>query len=158
MSLMSRKVDYALLILSHLHRRSVGACAREIAARFDLSRAFVANILKDLCNKGYVASHRGVKGGYVLARSPDEISLGELIESLDDSFRLAECNQLMAHEACRVVDICPIKGAVAEVHNRILEVLRNVSLAELFRDPQTPTFTQIGVPAVRFPQPAAELR
>src|SRR5262249_10900897 len=45
MTLMSRKVDYALLILCHLHRLPAGACAREIATRFRLSRAFVANIL-----------------------------------------------------------------------------------------------------------------
>ena len=68
MTLLSRKADYALLILSHLHRRPEGATARAIADKFELSRAFVANILKELCNKGFVVSHRGVKGGYSLGR------------------------------------------------------------------------------------------
>src|SRR5207249_7549133 len=66
MALLSRKVDYALLILSYLRHRPEGGCARAIADRFGLSRAFVANILKALCQQGFVVSHRGVKGGYVL--------------------------------------------------------------------------------------------
>src|SRR5262245_61511880 len=92
MALMSRKVDYALLILSHLHRKKEGACAREIADRFGLSRSFVANILKEICHRGFVASHRGVKGGYVMCRPAEEISLADLMEALDDPFHLAECS------------------------------------------------------------------
>ena len=59
-SLLKRKVDYSLLILYYLSQRTAGGCAREIAGRFGLSRGFVANILKELCRKGFVASHRGV--------------------------------------------------------------------------------------------------
>ena len=62
-TLLSRKTDYALLILSHLSERPAGGSAREIADRFGLSKAFLANILKELCQKGFVSSHRGVKGG-----------------------------------------------------------------------------------------------
>src|SRR6516164_7849590 len=66
MALLNRKVDYSLLILSYLHEHPAGGCARVLAERFDLSRAFVANILKRLCRKGLVGSTRGIKGGYVL--------------------------------------------------------------------------------------------
>ena len=45
MTLMSRKVDYALLILSFLDQKAEGGCAREIADRYGLSKGFVANIL-----------------------------------------------------------------------------------------------------------------
>ena len=91
MALLTRKVDYAILVLSHLHQNPEGGCAREIAARFGLSRAFVANILKELCHKGYVASHRGVKGGYVLQRSADRVTLADFIEAMDDPFHLTVC-------------------------------------------------------------------
>ena len=63
MTLLSRKTDYALLILWYLHGHPTGGCARTIAEHFGLSRAFVANILKELCQKGFVGSHRGVNGG-----------------------------------------------------------------------------------------------
>jgi Rrf2 family protein len=133
MPLLSRKTDYALLILSHLNQRSEGACAREVADRFHLSRAFVANILKELCHKGFVTSHRGVKGGYVLARPADDVQLVEVIESLDEAFRFAECNS-PGDDACVIAPTCPLKGPVAEIHRRIREVLSELTLADVFND------------------------
>src|ERR1700724_3554353 len=95
MTLLNRKVDYALLFLSFLAHKVQGGCAREIASKFGLSRAFVANILNELCHKGFVTSHRGVKGGYVHQRAPEAVNLAELMDALDESFRFAECNHLI---------------------------------------------------------------
>jgi len=136
MTLLSRKADYALLILSHLYESESGGTARGIAEKFGISRAFVANILKELCQKGFVDSHRGVKGGYSLARSADGISLAELLESVEDGFRLTMCSD--EHEAdCGLGSVCTVKGPMAAVHRRIIDVLRDVTLAELF-DPALP--------------------
>lgn len=134
MSLMSRKVDYALLILAHLDQHPEGGCARAIADRYSLSKGFVANILKLLCHKGFVVSHRGVKGGYHLSRPAADVSLAELMESLDESFSLAECNHVPYRESCTLTAVCPVKGAIAEVHRRIRDVLRGVTLAEIFHN------------------------
>jgi len=137
MTLLSRKADYALLILSHLHQNRVGGNARAIAAKFGISRAFVANILKELCQKGFVDSHRGVKGGYALARPADSISLAELLESIDDGFRLTMCSPTghADSDACTLTEVCTVKGAMTEVHRKLIEVLRGVSLAALFDQP-----------------------
>ncbi len=139
MTLLSRKADYALLILSYLHDKPVGGNARSIAETFNLSRPFVANILKELCQKGFVTSHRGVKGGYSLARPANSISLAELLETVEDGFRLTACNPSHHRdtETCSLTDVCTIHGPMAEVHNRLVGVLRGVTLAELF-DPATP--------------------
>jgi Rrf2 family cysteine metabolism transcriptional repressor len=135
MTLLSRKVDYALLILSYLHQHAGGGSAREIAVRFGLSQAFVANILKGLCAKGFVASHRGVKGGYALARAVQEIRLAEVMDALEDRFHLTECTRSEPGDGCAVMSLCPLKSAIKEVHLRIREVLSRVTLAELFREP-----------------------
>src|SRR5438552_14268888 len=139
MPLLTRKVDYAILVLNYLHHHAEGGCAREIADRFHLSRAFVANILKELCQKGFVTSHRGVKGGYSLARPAETISLAELLESVEDGFQLTVCSP-SSHghdDACSHTAVCTVKGTMAEVHQRLLDVLHGVSLAELF-DPALP--------------------
>jgi Rrf2 family protein len=133
MTLMSRKVDYALLILSFLDQKREGGCSREIADRYKLSKGFVANILKELCHKDFVASHRGVKGGYVLRRPADKINLAELMEALDEAFTLTECTQPPTSGQCSLTAICPVKGAIADVHARIRDVLRGVTLADIFR-------------------------
>jgi Rrf2 family protein len=133
MPLLNRKVDYALLILSFLHHRQEGGSAREIASCFSLSQPFIANILKLLCRKGLVRSQRGIRGGYVLQRPATEICLCELLETLDRPFQLTECTALNAESSCAFLDVCPVRGAVAQVQKRILDVLRGVTLAELFR-------------------------
>jgi Rrf2 family protein len=133
MPLLNRKVDYALLILCYLHHKAQGGCAREVATRFGLSRPFVANILKDLCQKDYVQSHRGVKGGYLLRPHAGERTLADLIDALDDTVQLAECNTVPPDGCCDLLEICPIRGPIAEVHQRIRAVLEGVRLTDLFR-------------------------
>src|SRR5262249_37631895 len=124
MALMSRKVDYALLILSHLHGKPEGACARELADHYGLSRSFVANILKDICHQGLVTSHSGVKGGYVLARPANQISMAELIDGLDDPFHLTNGDQASGRT---VTAVCPVRGPIAVVHERIRHLLRGLT-------------------------------
>src|SRR5438309_406695 len=118
MSLLNRKVDYGLLILCYLHNHAEGGCARAIAGRFALSRAFVANILKDLCHKGFVASHRGVNGGYVLVARAVDSTLAELMDALDERVRLAECNDPDPESCCSLASQCPIRAPITEVHER----------------------------------------
>ncbi|MBI2804392.1 MAG: Rrf2 family transcriptional regulator [Planctomycetes bacterium] len=132
MPLLNRKIDYALLILCYLHHKTEGGCAREIAQRFGISRPFVANILKDLCGQGYVQSHRGVKGGYALLPQTAERTLADLIDALDDTVQLAECNAVPPEGCCDLLDHCPIRVPIGEVHRRIREVLEGVKLVELF--------------------------
>jgi Rrf2 family cysteine metabolism transcriptional repressor len=143
MALLSRKVDYALLILSFLHHRPEGGCARRIAERFNLKRAFAANVLKVLCRGGLVRSQRGIKGGYVLARPGDEIVLSHVLDALGESFHLADCNR--AEGCCDLEGVCPVRSAIAEVHERIRAVLDNVTLAELCRERADEGCTRYGL-------------
>jgi Rrf2 family protein len=104
-----------------------------VAEKFGLSRPFVANILKELCHHGFVASHRGVKGGYDLARPANTITLAELMETLEDGLRLAVCTPgTNDHDGCSIAGVCTLKGPITQVHNRLIEVLRGITLAELF--------------------------
>lgn len=132
MTLLNRKIDYALLILCYLHHKIEGACAREIASHFRISRPFIANILKDLCHKQFVLSQRGVKGGYVLKTPAANVTLADLMDALDDTVRLAECNQASPETCCDLAPSCPIRGPIEEVHRRLRDVLENVTLAEIF--------------------------
>jgi Rrf2 family protein len=157
MTILSRKADYALLILSHLHHAPDGGNARSIADRFGLSRPFVANILKELCHKGYVASTRGVKGGYALFRPARDVTLAELIESLDEGLKFTICSghhEVPAgDDGCSLEHTCPMKGPLGEIHRRLTEVLRGVTLAELF-DPAPGLVSHLPVLPRRTAEPA----
>lgn len=146
MTLLSRKADYALLILQYLHSRQSGN-AREIAEQFGLSRAFVANILKELGGKGFVSSTRGVKGGYVLARASATVTLAELIEAMEEGFKLTVCTDHSPAGACDVAHVCPVRAPMAEIHRRIMDTLRGVTLAEVFAPPPAspPVLAALGI-------------
>lgn len=158
-TLVSKKTDYALLILSHLGERPAGS-AREIADRFGLSKAFLANILKELCQKGFLTSHRGVKGGYSLARPADRISLAELLEALEDGWKLTTCTGQADHtdHDCTVHNLCPIREPLNEIHKAIVGVLRTISLADVLRKTSgTTTFQPVLSLMDHRPLPVAEL-
>jgi Rrf2 family protein len=143
MTLLPRKVDYALLLLCSLSQHPEGACARALADRLTLARPFVAKILKLLCRTGFLASQRGIKGGYVLAPAAAERNLAALLDALDDGFFLAECNHEPADMCCSLYERCPVKGPIAEVHRRLREVLEAVTLRELFDHGTTVTGLQV---------------
>ncbi|HVJ82478.1 MAG TPA: Rrf2 family transcriptional regulator [Planctomycetia bacterium] len=137
MSLISRKVDYGILALVHLLRHPESASARELADAYGLSRAFIANILKELCQAGLVESQRGVRGGYRLAKSPAEVTLREVIDRLDGSFQLMACAGHGEIGDCELVGTCPVRRPLAVVHERLMAVLGAVTLEELGGDELT---------------------
>lgn len=138
MTFLSRKADYALLILYFLSKRPSGASSREIADSFKLGRPFLANILKSLCQAGLVISQRGVNGGYTIAKKPEEIRLTEVLDALTESFKLNECNHFQGESDtadennCAVIGLCPIRKGMESLHERILELLTGVRLNEVF--------------------------
>ncbi|HKB04792.1 MAG TPA: Rrf2 family transcriptional regulator [Gemmataceae bacterium] len=142
-TLLSKKTDYALLILSHLYDRPEGGSAREIADRFGLSKAFLANILKELCQKGFLVSHRGVKGGYALRHPADRISLAELLSALEDGWKLTTCadEEETAEHECSVHNLCPIRGPLNEIHKALIGALKDITLADVFRPRPGATMT-----------------
>lgn len=161
MTLLSRKADYALLILSHLHQKVGSGNARTIAERFGLSRPFVANILKELCHKGFVTSQRGVKGGYALNTATSSVTLAQLLDAIDERFRLTVCSDHGMAEPCSVEQGCPVKNPLADLHRRLIGVLDGVTLADLFGPSARPSspllnpLPMVASPAGCCAQPAA---
>ncbi|MSR30916.1 MAG: Rrf2 family transcriptional regulator [Gemmataceae bacterium] len=131
MSFFSRKMDYALLVLSHLGKNQQGSSAREISTRYAISRPFVANILKTLCHHGFLESHRGVHGGYVLKRKPESVSLAEVMNAIDEPFSLMECSTETDTLRCSIKPFCTIHTGMAEVHEKIKGILQSVTLGEI---------------------------
>lgn len=134
MTFLSRKADYALLILYFLSRKEKGASCREISEAFQLGRPFLANILKSLSHGGLVISHRGIHGGYVLSRPTNKIRLTDVLNALTETFYFNECNTSNSDSeiGCAILALCPIRQGMASLHNRILAMLEDIKLNDLF--------------------------
>ena len=89
---LSRKADYALVALAGLADHELaGSSARDLADELHLPLPALRNILKRLTQQGFLTSTQGPKGGYRLARRPEHITLGQLVEAIDGPVQLAMC-------------------------------------------------------------------
>jgi Rrf2 family protein len=133
---MTKKTGYGLVAMTHLARLPAGqvASAREIAELFGVPGPLLMNVLKELSAAGYVESVRGARGGYRLARRPEDITLAGLVEALEGPVRLAECMTEAAGEGreCtfKLMSQCPVADPVHRVQRRLSEFLKKVTLAE----------------------------
>lgn len=82
---LSRKSDYALRALFGLLATDGKAPVpiRELAERYDVPRRFLEQIMLELKSKGWVRSIAGRDGGFVLAKKPEEITMGEVVRHFD---------------------------------------------------------------------------
>ena len=134
---LTRKTDYALVALASLAMQApVGASANELARRLNLPLAALRNILKRLAQHGLVASTQGAAGGYRLARPAEQITLAEVVHAVQGPVRLTLCCPADSvdsggHHLCRLEDGCRIKATVRTVHQRLVQFLDQVNLAQI---------------------------
>jgi Rrf2 family protein len=134
---LTKKTSYGLIAMTHLASRGEGkvSSAREIAQLYGIPVSLLSNALKELARGGYVESIRGARGGYRLARPPEQVSLADLVSSLEGPVRLAECvtNATDNHSECsmQLMARCPISDPVHRVNRRLQDYLRKLTLAEI---------------------------
>ena len=131
---LSKKTDYAIILLTHLGEVGDNVRAQKVAAHYNLPYSMVANILKQLVSSGLIESTRGQRGGYVLARPADEIKLSQIIEIIDSTFSLVEC--VHDDDLCKIYQCCPTQRPLSALHNKIQQFLEETTLAEIISDAQ----------------------
>ncbi len=141
---MSKLTDYAIVLLTHLATEEGDAPhnAREVAARVHLPFPVVSKILKALARAGLLASHRGAKGGYALARPPEDISVAEAIRAMEGPIALIEC--AAGPGTCQQESTCEIRSPWQRVNDLIREHLEQVPITELL--PAAPSRSADTVP------------
>jgi FeS assembly SUF system regulator len=127
---MSKLTDYATMVLAELARVD-GAMLKsaDVAARTGLTGTTVSKLLKSLTRAGLVNSHRGARGGYELAKAPDEISAAEVIVALEGPVAITECSTDEGN--CDLESVCRVGGAWQRINLAIYRALQDISLAEL---------------------------
>jgi len=104
---------------------------KEISAREQIPSKFLEQILLALKNAGLVHSKMGVGGGYYLARAPKEITLGQIVRTLDGPLAPIKCVSQMAYEPCGCPDeeTCGLRMVMGDVRNAIANILDKTTLA-----------------------------
>jgi len=124
---MTVKLEYACRALVQLAKRYEGSgvsSIEELANVEKIPAKYLAQILSELRNGGLVESRRGKQGGYLLARSPDQISISDVI-SLIESEMFSESSRVSGDSGEAIAK------AWAEIQERFEEIVRSITLAEL---------------------------
>ena len=128
---LSKKTDYAIILLTHLGEFSAPVSAQKMADHYKLPYPMVANILKLLVSSGLIKSTRGQRGGYVLARPVESIILSDIIQVTDNPFALVEC--VHDEDLCKVQKCCPTRPTLIALHNKIQQFIEETTLATIIK-------------------------
>jgi Rrf2 family protein len=129
----SKRTDYALRALFTLvdHYRGAPIPIRELARRNDVPKRFLEQIMLDLKAQGWVDSTAGVRGGYVLARSPEKITMGEVVRHFDGVLAPIECVSVTGYKRCSQEPVCRFRRVFLDTRNYIANVMDRATLAEV---------------------------
>lgn len=126
---------YAVRIVLELaqspHENPISIAA--IAERSGIALRSVELILQDLRANGIVASVLGASGGYLLERSPDDITLGDIVRILEDGVHLSVCSGDKANE-CPRQDQCPSRQVWRGISGAIERHLETITISTLAAD------------------------
>lgn len=104
---------------------------KEIAARQEISKRYLEHIMTLLRNGGLVLAERGARGGYRLARLPEEIRLDEIVEALERTITLVDC--VRDPSVCEKADECVARELWEEVASAMRDTLEAQTLEDLKR-------------------------
>jgi len=132
----STRGDYAgraLLSLALHEGEAAPTSVRDIAERTGLPQPYLEQILLALKGAGLVRSKRGVGGGYVLARSPAEITLGQIVSAVEGPIAVGDFGPPHVNGACDHEGQCALLGVWAEVGELMRRHLDSFTLADMVR-------------------------
>lgn len=128
------KGDYALKTLLELARVAAGQVITisDLSVKLDIPQKFLEQVLTDLRKGGFVQSRRGKHGGYVLARSADEISVGDIVNLIDHPVEPIACVNC-EYKGCRDMATCAFRPLFVEAHEAVSRILDGATLGSLLR-------------------------
>jgi FeS assembly SUF system regulator len=134
---LGKLTDYGLVLMTCIARNHdlPMRTARDLAVESRLPLSTVSKLLKQLLQNGLLTSHRGTKGGYFLAREPQEISVVEIISAIEGPMALTECSTDVTG-LCNLEPCCPIKSNQQIINQAVRGVLDKITLSDLIQPMQ----------------------
>lgn len=128
---MTKQTDYGIVLMTHMAIDPERRCtAPELATETMIPLPMVSKILKILSKSDLLVSHRGVKGGYALARDPGEITVAEMITALEGPIAFTECIE-GAPGFCSQEAVCRLRGNWQRINMALTHALEGITLEEL---------------------------
>ena len=130
---LSKTTDYGIVLMAQLASAPPHAPqnARELAQSSALPVPMVSKILKALAREGLLVSQRGSKGGYQLARLPEELTVSEMIRVLEGPVALTDC--AIGPALCSHETLCAVREPWQVISRVVERALGDITLADLVK-------------------------
>ncbi|MDR3271489.1 MAG: Rrf2 family transcriptional regulator [Peptococcaceae bacterium] len=116
------------------HRDEGPISLKNVAKRQDISEHYLEQLAGGLRKAGLIKSVRGVQGGYVLAKEPEEIRIGDIIRALEGPIAPVGCVSEGQQTVCQKARTCRTRPIWEKVRDSIAEVVDAITLAEAIKD------------------------
>ncbi|MBK26878.1 MAG: transcriptional regulator [Halobacteriovorax sp.] len=135
----NRKVEYALMALKFMASKPVGnlTSAREICEHFNVPFDTTAKVLQTMNTRGLLNSVKGIRGGYHLEKSLDEITYMQLARMVEGKEEGQFCHNSKG-EVCELYTNCNIVDPLEQLNKKLNAYLESLSLKELLFDDKDP--------------------
>ena len=132
---LSQRTDYALRALFTLveHHGRGPIPIRELARRNDVPKRFLEHIMLDMKAQGWVSSLPGKKGGYLLAKAPDKITMGQVVRYFDGVLSPISCVSASHYERCSQEPVCRFRRVLLDIRNSTTRLMDSATLAKVFK-------------------------
>jgi len=132
----TRQADYALRAMLYLAQLepTQRAATSQIAQEQHIPPSFLAKIISQLSIAGLIHTSRGARGGVSLARTPEEISILEVVEAIDGPIALNECTH--SSGSCPFGENCPLRPLWCETQADLVNRLRSTNFAQFVTENQ----------------------
>jgi Rrf2 family protein len=128
---LSKKAEYAILAVQYLAENPGDKLnAKEIAQNLELSFEFLSKTMQSLMKSGLVNSIQGVKGGYVLSKPANSITLMEIMNATDEKIGIVNCMNI-EDDDCNRNDKCAIKNPMHKIQKLIDGIFVNTTIYDL---------------------------
>jgi Rrf2 family nitric oxide-sensitive transcriptional repressor len=140
---LTRYTDYGLRVLTYLALlpKDQQASINQISDTYAISRNNVNKIVHQLGKQGVIHTKRGKGGGISLAKLPENINIGDMVLSLENTLNVVDCGS----PVCRILPVCKLKGILQEATNAFVATLQQYTLRDLMQDNRPALINLLGI-------------
>ncbi len=132
----SKKVEYALIGLLHMSQKNGQelTTAKELANTYHIPQELMGKVLQQLARRELILSVQGVKGGYKIRQSTEQITLSLIYDVIDGPFKIVSCIHKKDRLDCEQHSFCTIRNPMEIIQNKLELFFSQLTLKDLDRE------------------------
>ncbi|MBI5325984.1 MAG: Rrf2 family transcriptional regulator [Ignavibacteriae bacterium] len=129
---LSKKIEYGILALQYIavHSDKI-VSAKEISEQMGIPYEFLSKTLQQLMKKGLIVSQHGIKGGYILGKNANDMTVKDIIIALEGKASFLDCFVSSNGLICDRSPNCTIKDPMEKLQSKVMQVFNTTTIAEI---------------------------